>query len=64
MDFSDALKALRDGSFVRSPNWGKSAYVKRDEIDGDPCLVFTDRAGHAIWYPVQADFFACDWEAF
>lgn len=62
MDFSDALKELKAGHFIRSPGWEKSLYIKKVDLCGNPCLVIDDDESRERWYPVQADFFACDWE--
>lgn len=68
MDFSDALRLLREGQLVRRAMWTRDLEigVVWPDIDSEvtrPFLYILDRESQRFpWTPNQWDMFAIDWE--
>lgn len=66
MDFSEALKEIKDGEQVTREGWnGKGMWIAV-EFDSDtmtvPYIYIRNVRGDLIpWQPSQEDMFACDW---
>lgn len=59
MDFSDVVKALKEGLQARREGWGIDSYIVIE--DGELCI-YNDNINEGIWDIESEDVLATDWD--